>query len=120
MYVIDQLISSGTFAYYKLMRHGYPLRIDFQIIHQKYEPYFEMDIDAKILLKLLMSIFGDSEYRFGISHVMMRSSKVFKELVNFDEANIQKNVQMMKRKLAARSKWTLIFTAAKFLRGIFS
>lgn len=113
-YVVDQLMSSGTFAYYKLMRHGYPLRIDIEEFHKKYEPQLGMNIDAKMLLEVLMLLFGDCEYKFGISMIMMRSDHVFNQLTNFDEGNIQKNVEAVKRKLAARSKWTSVLAATKF------
>lgn len=113
-------MSSGTFAYYKIMRHGYPYRIDIIEVHHKYEPHLKMNIDAKMLLELLMSLFSDSEYKFGISKIMMRSAYVFDRLTDFDEGNIQKNVVAVKRKLAARSKWTSVLAVTKFyFEGIF-
>lgn len=119
-YVSDQLKSAGTFAYYRLMRKGYPLRMDIQEFFAQYQPHLQKNnirIDAKKLLQILFhhNNVPEHEYRFGATSVMLRSGQHQNiiQLKQFEEPIISINVDIVMKKLVARSKWTLLIAAAK-------
>lgn len=119
-YVSDQLTSAGTFAYYRLMRKGYPLRMDIQELYSQYQPYLQKNnihIDAKKLLQILFhhNNVPEHEYRFGASSVMLRSGQQqnINQLKQLEEPIISINVNIVMKKLVARAKWTLLVAAAK-------
>lgn len=119
-YVSDQLTSAGTFSYYRLMRKGYPLRMDIQEFFSRYQPHLQRNnihIDAKKLLQILFhhNKIPEHEYRFGASSVMFRSGQHqnISQLKQLEESIISINVDIVMKKLVARSNWTLLIVAAK-------
>lgn len=117
-YVLNQLDAAGIFAFYHLMRKGYPTRLDIDEYFKKYSPYlsaYKLNIESKTFCDLFLRSVGfkRTDFRIGATKIMLRPGNydLIDRLKMFESNIMEQNTLSIKKKLIARSKWRTISAA---------
>lgn len=119
--VMHQLESAGIWAFFNLMRKGYPYHLGIINLHEKHLRHLMasgLNLEPKKFCDLLLRSVGmrKTDYKIGTTKVMIRSgnSVLIDRLNDFSESAVKLKILMIKRKLIALSKWRVISTAILF------
>lgn len=87
-FVLSQLQTSGTLAYFNLMRFGYPLKVQITEIYKQLEPFLEYrhtscGIEKCCQIFLLACGFQYKDFKIGKTDIHIRPGKsdILKECV---------------------------------------
>lgn len=118
---MSQLDAAGVFAFYHLMRKGYPTRLDIHEYFKKYSPNlsaYKLNIEAKMFCDLLLRSVGfkRTDFKIGTTKIMLRPGNydLIDRLKMFEAKIMQQNTLAIKKKLIARLKWKTISAAIYF------
>lgn len=112
-YVLSQLLYCGTTNFLELLRSGYPSRVNFSDLYDKYKPFLSQELvceDPKVFCTALLQSTGcKSEFKVGKSKVFFRSGKIalLDRLMKSDEKNMCMVTEIY-RKSIIRLKWNTV------------
>lgn len=124
--MLSQLNYSGTTSFLELLRSGYPSRVNFVDVYDKYKSFLPLELvceDPKFFCTALLQSTGcKSEYEIGKSKIFFRSGKIaiLDRLMESDAKNVCMVTEIYK-KWIIRLRWNTVtscivcFLQRKFL-----